>query len=78
MKILFNIKNVACIIFFSLVTLSCNSLKVLEQNNSYEKKLRQKININKDWYYLGYNAETVDLAVSNDKWKKIDNPQCAL
>ena len=39
-----------------------------------KKKLRQKININKDWYYLGYNAETVDLAVSNDKWQKIDIP----
>ncbi len=74
MKIIINIKNVACIIFFSLVTLSCSSLKGLEQNNSYEKKLRQKININKDWYYLGYNAETVDLAVSNDKWQKIEIP----
>ena len=74
MKILFNIKNIAFIIFFSLFTFSCNSLKGLEQNNSYEKKLRQKININKDWYYLEYNAETVDLAVSNDKWQKIDIP----
>ena len=42
MKILINIKNVACIIFFSLVTLSCSSLKGLEQNNSYEKKIKTK------------------------------------